>query len=141
MKTFRKIADLVMFSLTDKTGEDAICIIRKVSAREAEIIKAVTGKETAGYVHIIDRSSVVHTIKKHGNEEKERSRGQIAVSIADFELAEEIIKGENLIHDGYTKDGKPLFLYSRRIGSIYYYSEEVRTQRGKLCLKTIFKRK
>lgn len=141
MKIFKKIEDLVRFALTDNTDEDAICIIRKVSAKEAKTIKDITNKSVEGYEHIIDKSAIKHILKKHGNEKGELSRGQIAITLNDFELAPKILKGENLIFDGYTPDGKVLFLYTLTIGDTYYYVEEVRTGRSRLALKTMFKRK
>ena len=141
MQEFKTIRELIHFALTDKSNENAFCVLRKVTKKEAETIKNATGLSVDEYYHTIERYDIQHILKHHGNDGKERLRGQIAVKPEDFVKALEIISDENLVYQGYTKAGKPAFLYEKRIGNKFFYIEEVRTGRKKLNLTTLYKRR
>ena len=106
-----------------------------------KVLKAKTDIDLTGYTRVIDKSGINHTIKNHGNEKKEQSRGQIAITNEDFELIPEIIKSENVIYSGKNDLGKDCLLYEAHIGSLIFYIEEIRTGRKQLCLQTMYKRK
>jgi hypothetical protein len=139
MKT--EITELVEFAINSKNTVNKKVSINVVDELEATILKAKTGFDLLGFKRIIDKSSINHAIKEHGNAKTEASRGQIAITKKDFELIPQIVKSENVIYSGKSKAGIDCILYEIVINNTYYYVEEIRKGKKELCLKSLYKRK
>lgn len=136
-----EIKELVEFAVNSKNTVNKKVEISVVNQTEANMLVIKTGFNLLGYKRIIDKSSINHAIKEHGNVKTEASRGQIAITEQDFELVPQIVKSKNVIYVGKSKLGKDCILYEAIINNTYYYVEEIRNGRKELCLKTLYKRK
>ncbi|HFG0565250.1 hypothetical protein [Flavobacterium psychrophilum] len=137
----KEIEELVEFAINSKNTINKKVEINIIDKIEANLLKLKTGFDLFGYKRIIDRSSIKHTIKEHGNINTEFKRGQIAVTEKDFKLVPQIVKSENVIYSGKSKAGIDCVLYEIIIENTYYYVEEIRTGKKELCLKSMYKRK
>ncbi len=136
-----EIRELVKFATTDKTTTNKRIKINNIEQSQAELLFLKTGLNFSGYIRVMDKSGIKHTLKKHGNEKTEISRGQIFVTNKDFELIPQIVKSENIIYAGKAKNGADCILYEYIIKDTYFYVEEVRKGKKELCLKSLYKRK
>jgi hypothetical protein len=136
-----EIKELVQFAINSKNTVNKKVEINIIDETEANFLKAKTGFDLLGYKRVIDKSSINHTIKNHGNAKTEASRGQIAITEKDFELIPQIVKSENIIYSGKSKLGLDCILYEIVIKDTFYYVEEIRKNKKELCLKSMYKRK
>lgn len=116
-----------------------IGIVSKDLAKKAK----ENGFDITGYEHNLDVSGTRHTLKTHGNEKKEDSRGQIAITDEDFEKIPDVVYTPDNISFGET-DAKdtPLIKYSKKFddGTVIYV-EEIRTRQKTLTIKSMWKQK
>ena len=91
----------------------------------------------------IDNYAIIYTQNKHGQGNKEISRGQIAVRIEDYLMIPIIVRNADYISIGEKSNiGTELIIYEKEIeGICYFYVEEVRKKRRSLSMKTLYKRK
>jgi len=111
-----------------------------VAAEEVEEA-ATHSLDIAGYVHVIDGSAIRHTFKNHGNPQKERARGQIAITDADFEhIAQILATPERVIYGLQNNRGAEVIGYIKAIpdGTLAYL-ESVRTKKSTLAMQTMWK--
>lgn len=141
MTKIEKIAKLVEFTLTAPKEKNLVVNLGELKPHEVVAIEKTTGIDLTGYIHVIDRFAVGHTLKVHGDEKEESLRGQIAVTPADFKKIPRILKSDNIIYQGKNSKGLDCILYEAVIGSIFYYVVEVRTKRKHLAMATMYKRK
>jgi valyl-tRNA synthetase len=137
----KEIQELVEFAMTDKSSKNKVLHLGKLESDEIELLKLKTNLDFSDYSRVIDKSGINHAIKQHGNEKRETSRGQLAITKNDFELIPEIVKSENVIYSGKSKIGMDCILYEAYFEDVIFYVEEVRTGRKQLCLQTMYKRK
>lgn len=106
-------------------------------------IEAATGGQIAAddlYDFVVDQDSVRHIFGRHSNSAIETTRGQRALTAADFARLAEIVNvpdslgpGEEIRHRG------PMILVTRWIGSERYVAVfEVRARRRRLALVTMW---
>lgn len=99
------------------------------------------GYDIRGYIHDLDVSGIRHSIKKHGDDKKERKRGQIAITAEDLKKAPSIVSDYDEV-DFSQRDaiGNTLITYRKTMadGTVFYV-EEIRTKRRTLTIKTIYK--
>jgi len=111
------------------------------------------GLDIDSFEHEITNSFITHVMNEHGNEKKEKNRGQIAIIEGDFKKIPDIIKSPDYVIVGgqYTKGkskGKDFLTYAKKLDDdTTLYFEEVfeevldgkknRSLRG----KTMYKRK
>lgn len=130
---------------TDKSrnGNKEFATYKKLGDSEAKIIEKKTGiKDIAGYQHQIDESAVRHIFKKHGNEESESKRGQVAITAEDFKRLPEItdpLLADSVDRGEAQEDGTQTIIYRKKFDDTLYVVEEVRTGRQYLALKTMWK--
>jgi hypothetical protein len=136
-----EIKQLVEFAKNSKNPINAKVLINLIDEVEAEILEIKTGFKLFGFKRIIDKFSINHTLKNHGNVEIENKRGQIAITDVDFELVPQIVKSQNIIYVSKNKMGNDLILYEAILNDTFYYVEEVRKGRKELCMTTMYKRK
>lgn len=137
----KDIKELVDFAKNSKNPINLKLQIGIIDAVEAEILELKTGFKLIGFKRIIDKFSINHTLKSHGNVEIEKMRGQIAITEEDFELVPQIVQSQNIIHVSKNKIGNDILLYEAVINDTFYYVEEVRRGRKELCMTTMYKRK
>ena len=113
-----------------------------VSDEQAKKIKEQYGIEIHGYERVIENFGVLHAMKHHGNEIQEQSRGQIAITIDDFEIIPEITSQPDLIeYEGKSKQNTDLLKYEKRKTNNYIYVEEKRDRKKELITKTFYKQR
>lgn len=113
-----------------------------VTSEEAAKIKVETGLDLTGFTHEIDNYSINHVLKQHGNPKKEESRGQVAITQADFTLIPDIVKNyDSIEHAGKTNVGRDAIKYVKRYDDTVYYVEEVRDGKkgNRLTMQTMYK--
>ena len=126
--------------LNIKSNELQKYSLGKLSNQQMKQVKEATGLDLRNYTRTIDSFGINHVLKKHGDHNKEKKRGQIAVIPEDFQkIKEMLIKPESIRIAGKAKRGEKLIEYRKRISVEYIYIEEKR--RNKLVMKTLFKRK
>ncbi|MGQ7945170.1 PBECR3 domain-containing polyvalent protein [Flavobacterium sp. WC2509] len=136
-----QIKRLVEFAKNSKNATNSKLQINIIDEIEAEFLELKTGFKLLGYKRIIDKFSINHTLKNHGNIKTEALRGQIAITDEDFELIPKIIISKNIIHTSKNNMGNDLILYEAIIENTFYYVEEVRKGKKELCMTTMYKRK
>lgn len=117
-------------------------VIGKVSKDLEEKAKA-NGFDIAGYEHNLDVSGTRHAIKTHGNDKKESSRGQIAITDEDFiKIPDVVYHPDNISFGEYDVKDTPLIKYSKKFedGTVIYV-EEIRTRQKTLTIKSMWKQK
>lgn len=110
---------------------------------ELMILEKMLNLNLKNFKRTIDNYAIIHTQNKHGQENKEISRGQIAVRIEDYFYIPDIVKNSDRISVGEKSNiGTELIIYEKEIQEIcYFYIEEVRRKRKSLSMKTLYKRK
>jgi Large polyvalent protein associated domain 38/phage-Barnase-EndoU-ColicinE5/D-RelE like nuclease3/phage-Barnase-EndoU-ColicinE5/D-RelE like nuclease5 len=112
---------------------------RTVSDKEAAKLNPLLKNKVNGYKHSIDESSIRHALNEHGNAESEERRGNIAITRQDFEKIPDITANPDSIEYGGEDNGLEKIVYKKRENGHTYVVEEVRSGRGKLSLKTMWK--
>jgi hypothetical protein len=102
------------------------------------------GIDIDGFEHEITDYFKRHVLKEHGNLEKERAKGQIAVNENDFEKISEIVGNPTLVMIGAKRDNKNVIYYVKKMEDVtFLYTEEIlfgNKNKG-LQSKTMYKRK
>jgi hypothetical protein len=113
-----------------------------ISGENSQRIKESTNLDVSEYERIIDNYSVRHILRNHGNEVREASRGQIAVTQDDIARIPEIAEQADRVSiKGKTKQGRDVIGYEKRINGFIYYMEEVRTGQKQLVPVTLYKKR
>ena len=129
------LEDFIHESLKNRSQNDWM-VLNSVSYKEAKRIFDATGLDVFGYERIIDSSSIIHSIKEHGNESR---KDQISLKPEDLLLIPEIsIHYDRVIRSGKNNKGLQVILFEKRFEDKYYYLEEIRTRRKKLSLTTMY---
>jgi hypothetical protein len=136
-----KIAEFAKAAIGNRSKEQSLLTINKITKAEAGKIKAKTGFDLIGYFRVIDNFGVLHTMSSHGDKEKEASRGQLAILQKDFELIPLIVESNNIIYKGKNRQGRDVILYEAEIGNKIFYAEEIRTRQKHLIINSMWKRK
>lgn len=111
-----------------------------VSDEVAARIKQATGLDVAGYKHAIDSFAIRHAYEKHGDAKREAKRGQEAIGKDDILRIPDIVSSPDDVRAvGESSAGVTLIQYAKSYDSTTYYVEEVRTKRGELMAKTLWK--
>jgi D-3-phosphoglycerate dehydrogenase len=136
-----RIQQLVEKALREGSQNEWIQLNTLTEAEEKRLQKLI-GHHLNGSQRILDVASIRHTMKRHGNALTESQRGQVAVREQDFELIPVIVTQFDRIYAGTPNArGLETIIYEKQIEDLFYYVEEVRLGRKKLCLNTLYKRK
>jgi hypothetical protein len=129
--------------LSDKSNKLQKYSLGKLTSQQMKQVKEAIGIDLKNYIRVIDSFSIKHILKKHGNAEKEKKRGQIIVTPNDFQKIREILKKPDAISSkGKSKSGgTTLIEYRKRIVIEYIYIEEKRDRNKEIITKTMYKRK
>jgi len=96
-----------------------------------------------GLTHEVTNHFVNHSIKKHGNVNLEKSRGQIAITFADIEQLPDIVKNPDYATIGKKGSNEIIIAYSKRYkdGTVVYYEDVLNSNKNKaLRSKTVYKK-
>jgi len=106
------------------------------------ILKMLTGKDCSGFVRTMDKFAIRHVFKNHGDEEKERSRGQFPIFKEDFLFVETIIIEHEVVFMEVNKLGNIILHYEKDFEDFkLVYVEEIRNKRKEIALQTLYKQK
>lgn len=113
---------------------------RRVDDCEAERIKAETGLDVAGFVHMIDKSAINHILNKHGTRD-EAKRGGIPVTRDDIARIPEITSTPDLITPAGKTRRRSLdaIVFQTHGNGVTFVVVEVRTGKRKLAVTTMYK--
>jgi valyl-tRNA synthetase len=141
-KAKKAIKDLVQKVQTDGLNTPEKLVIGKVTKEGAKLLTDLIGVEiTEEFTHSIDRSSINHVIKQHGDKTSEEKRGQIAIQEKDFEKIISIISNpDEIICFGLNAIQKDTITYAKKEDDgTCIYIEEIRTGKKELMLNTMYK--
>lgn len=106
---------------------------------------AQTGIEVKdNYIHTVENSAIRHNQKKHGNAEREASRGQIAIVEDDYQLIPDILENYDTVElsPNKNKQVNRVIIYRKEYADgMVYYLEEKRDGRDSLAFETMYKKK
>jgi hypothetical protein len=98
------------------------------------------GIDIRGFEHEISNYFINHVLKEHGNPEREKARGQIAINEDDFDKISDIVENPDYAMIGAKRDGKDVLYYVKNMDDgTTLYVENVINNKG-LLGKTMFKR-
>lgn len=137
----KSIKQLVSIALSSNAHVEIV--IGKLPIKQARIIEKIIGENLVGCERLINTSAIKHTLNAHGSPEREEKRGQIAVTIDDFQKIPLILKEPDSIkYAGKNKRSQDVFLFTKKIGFTYIVAECVRNaNKKKLDFGTMYKRK
>ena len=139
----QRITELVKISKQVKNEVERV-VIGGVTEEQVKDLKEQGFDIDSTWVHSMENSAIQHNQKQHGNEEKEVTHNQIAITDKDYELAIDILEDYDSVEKSPNKDkqGRDVIIYTKEFsdGTIYYL-EEVREKRKSLSFKTMYKRK
>lgn len=138
----KEIKELVDFALSDQLNKHKSIVIGTVNKKQAEIIKKETGFEMYGCDRLLDTSAIRHILRKHGSPKIEESRGQIAVTLDDFEkIPSYIANASKIEYIEKNKLKRDAFQYTtEEDGAIIVIEGVVINKKGnKIMIETMFK--
>ena len=136
------INQLVELALSDTKNTHAELVYGYLSSHQALIIEKEIGVNLKGAQRVIDTSGIRHALRKHGSPEKERKRGQIAITIDDFKLIPQILKSpDKIIYTGKNSLNQDTFAFHKKLKNAYIVAECVRFAKkgNKLVFATMYK--
>ena len=102
----------------------------------------MAGKDCTRFVRTMDKFAVRHVFKNHGDEVRERLRGQLPIVIEDFLLVEIILVEYDLVFTEINKLGNIILHYEKDFDDFrLVYVEENRNKRREIALQTMYKQK
>lgn len=125
MDILSKIQSVIESSIKDKEGNKRFVDFTTEDQKEIVAIEKLFKMDFNGYVHCIDRSGIIHSLK-HKN-----------ILSSDILLIPYIIENYDSISLGNEEN---TIVYKKQIGEVYFLVEGVRTGRKKLALKTFYKK-
>jgi hypothetical protein len=96
-----------------------------------------------GFEHEISNYFLNHVLKEHGNPEREKARGQIAINEDDFEKIAGIVENPDHAMIGAKRNGKDVLYFVKKMddGTTIYVENVINNKDNKGLLgKTMFKR-
>jgi hypothetical protein len=102
------------------------------------------GLDIDGFKHEITNEFVTHVMNNHGDEKKEKSRGQIAIKQDDFNKIPDILRKPDITIVGAKRKNENIIIHAKKMeDGTTVYLEEVLTGRTNRTLrgKTMYKRK
>ncbi|WP_456152208.1 PBECR3 domain-containing polyvalent protein, partial [Helicobacter bizzozeronii] len=114
-------------------------VVSSVEATEAqELAQALKFKGKRELVREIDAHQVLHTLKQHGDINKEASRGQIAVTLEDIAHYQEYLKNPDFKH---IQEESGRIVYAKQINGYAVVIEEALSGQDKLRFFDMWKLK
>lgn len=137
------LSELIKYAFEDTSNQLKTIELHYLELQEMLFFEDLLSEAKKIFKRTVDNYAIVHTHNKHGQESKELSREQIAVTTEDYLLIPVIVKSPDYINLGEKSNiGTDLIKYEKEINGIcYFYVEEVRRKRRSLAMKTLYKRK
>lgn len=134
---------LVSFAREAMQIADRRTILPLGKVANALLIFQKTGLDVTGFTRVLDNYGVRHTMKQHGNAANEGRRGQIAVTVEDFEKIVLITSHpDNIFADGKNKIGRDVLVFVKVIDGIgYRHVEEIRGKHKLVATDSMRKKK
>lgn len=106
----------------------------------ADEVKALIGREVAGFDFAIDQYAPKHIFNEHGDQKAEALRGQRAVTAEDYARLPQLLNDpDRIVEEGLSKVGHPVVRYEKKIGGeIFTAALEIRKQRRSLALQSFW---
>lgn len=128
-------------------GADAAALWEGQDGTEAVFWTDLKGKleqdapAVAGYSHSVNRSTVTHIRKQHGDATTEAERGQLPVTAGDLARIPEIVTGYDAIRTDLQSDGgAPEVAFSKRVDDgVLVYLARVSNKRSNLSAVSMWK--
>ena len=107
-------------------------VMRGVSEKVRNIIRAAAGIDVDGYSHVVDSSAVKHALNGHSSD-------SVPLTEKDIELIPDILKNaDNVVYSGKNNKGLDTILYEKQYGDKIAYVEETRNGRHQLAMNTMY---
>ena len=135
----------IWVGVMEEERRDKIKHLEKLSIGKASQWLVEHAKETGididGFEHEITDYFKNHVLKEHGNSEKEKAKGQIAINENDFDKISNIVEYPDYVIIGAKRDGKDVLYYVKKISDgTLLYVEDVLNNNKNLRGKTMFKK-
>jgi hypothetical protein len=92
------------------------------------------------YKFTIDKSGINHSLKRHGNEEKETKQGMIAVTKDDFLKIPQILAfPDEIEYDGKSRKGLEMIFFKKKFDNLTVVVQELRTGKKELAFLSMYK--
>lgn len=95
-----ELSDLIKYAFDDTSNQLKTIELHFLESDELEFLEKLLSDIKKGFKRTIDNYAIVHTHNKHGQESKEISRGQIAITMDDYLLIPTILQNTDLIYHG-----------------------------------------
>lgn len=90
------------------------------------------------YKFRIDVYAIRHIFKQHGNDIKEKMRGQIVVTETDISLILDILENsKTVLYDGKSRNNKDIFVFEKQLKNIYIVIVEIRIGKKRIALHSM----
>lgn len=97
-------------------------------------------KIDVSYKFTIDKSGMNHSLKRHGNEEKEAKQGMIAVTKEDFlKIPLILTEPDEIEYDGKSRKGLEMIFFKKKINNSIVVVQELRTGKKELAFLSMYK--
>ena len=117
------------------------CIIADISQELIDHVSALEIELDGNYKHIVDNSAVNHIQKQHGGA-KEYLRGQLPVTMDDWEQIPKMLKEYNSLIVSENAIGNSVLIYTFETdNAILHYVEEIRKGRKELATCSLYNTK
>lgn len=137
----KDINKFVLEELTKKQSNNCI-YFGKVSKKISDRVYNELNIDISGYNISLKGDNVRKIMKSHGNKINEEKRGQVSVTLNDFNLIGDIISEPDEIRlSKNTKDGKPSITFVKCIKNKYTLVEFVSSKKHNLEVHTLYKNK
>lgn len=136
-----EINEFVLEEIAKKQSNNCI-YFGKVNKKVSDRVYNELNIDISGYNISLKGDNVRKIMKSHGNKINEEKRGQVSVTLNDFNLIGDIISEPDEIRlSKNTKDGKPSITFVKCIKNKYTLVEFVSSKKHNLEVHTLYKNK
>lgn len=130
------IADLFDRATKDRRFKSDVSVGR-VAPDAGEQIRRSTGVEVDGFDHVIDADTVRHLINRHAT-------GDMPITRADVLRLPDVLHNFDSVEKSPNKTKRPALdalVFKKRVNGVLYVVDAIHQKRGKLVVKTMYKKK
>lgn len=126
--------------ITSLLNDEPLRTLGLVTRQQAEEVRRLSGVDATLFDITLDRDAVIHALDRHGTESVERTRGQRALTAADFARLPEIVEAPDQVeHSTGNNPEDFVVIYRKVIGAERFVAMFViRGRRRRLALKTLW---
>ena len=130
---------LIKYAIAGRSNKKAVHHFFVVSKHKVNLLKK-RGKDITGFKHSIDSYAIKHILINHGDNNTEKKRGLVAITLDRFYLIPSILKNPDEIKI-VKRNNKIFFVYKKQYKDEIIYVEEVLMGRKELATKTMYIKK